>query len=144
VPLSTTPSPTVRHPLWFESANTASKISGRENDQLASSVWPNRTSVRFGAVSVITLPFVSAEKLYGETFGNLKIITVKQRFSEKVSLKLIFSRTLSPKNYISSTKFGKITPVMGFFYEGYRELEFDLYFAQQHNLVVSSMSSPQI
>jgi hypothetical protein len=88
--LSTTPSPTVRHPLWFESANTASKISGRENGQLAASVWPNRRAFRFGAVSVPTLPFVSAKKLYGETFKNPKIITVKQRFSEIVSLMIFF------------------------------------------------------
>jgi hypothetical protein len=42
-------------------------------------------SVQFGAVSVLALPFISAKKLYGETFKKLKIITGKQRFSEKVS-----------------------------------------------------------
>jgi hypothetical protein len=92
VPLSTTPSPTVRHPLWFESANTASKISGREYSQLAASVWPNRTSIRFGAVNVPTLPFVSAEKLYGEISKNPKRITGKQRFSKLVSIVLLFLR----------------------------------------------------
>jgi hypothetical protein len=105
--LSTTPSPTVRHPLWFESANTASKNSGREYSQLAASVWPNRTTDRLGAVSVPTLPFISAGKLYGELFKNPKRITGKQRFSEEIILMLIFYRYPRQDRDISPTNFQK-------------------------------------
>ena len=47
-------------------------------------------SVQFNAVNVLAALFISARKLYGETFKKLKIITGKQRFSELVSLMLHF------------------------------------------------------